>query len=74
MRVLRIICGVVAALVAVFAGGCSLIFGVGFLSDGDEYGLIMIPALGLAGAAALGFVAWLLLRARPGGEPEGGPG
>jgi hypothetical protein len=74
VNALRITFGVIAALAAIFAGGCSLLFGVGFLVDGDQYGLIMIPALGLSAAAGLGWVAWLLLRKRPGAtEPPATP-
>lgn len=62
MDVLRLVCGIVAAMAAVFAGGCSLLFGGGFLIDGDEYGLMIIPAMGLGAAIGLGFVARLLLR------------
>jgi len=79
MNALRITFGVIAALAAIFAGGCSLLFGVGFLIDGDQYGLIMIPAIGLGAASGLGFVAWLLLRKRPSAAeppapPPGEPG
>lgn len=70
MHALRIVFGVIATMAAVFAGGCSLLFGVGFLIDGDEYGLIIIPAMGLGAAAGLGFVARLLLRRRQETGPD----
>lgn len=66
MNTLRVVCGVLAILAALFAGGCSLLFGAGFLIDGDPYGLIMIPLLGLGAAIGLGFIARLLLKKRQG--------
>ena len=64
MRVLLIILGAMIALLALFIGGCSLIFGVTFLVEGDDaYGFWVISAAGVAVAPGLGWIAWLILRA-----------
>jgi len=64
MRVLLIILGAVIALLALFIGGCSLVFGVMFIAEGDSgYGFWVIPALGIVVAPVLGWIAWLIFRA-----------
>jgi hypothetical protein len=66
MRVLLIVLGVIAILLALFAGGCSLFFVVVFLTEGsnDPYVFWPIPLGGLALASFLGWLGWLALKAR----------
>lgn len=61
MKVVRILIGLLFALGALFAGGCALAFGIPALMEGPEgmLAFLTLPALGLATAWGLG---WLALR------------
>ena len=70
----RLIGGIVLALLAIFSGGCGLLyFGAGVLTliDGKhDYGITVIAfAIGVVPGALLGFLAWRVLR-RPPTEPS----
>ncbi len=71
MGVLRVIVGIFASLVAVFAGGCSLIiFGMGIVDwfSGYQYAFINFDAMliiGVLPAVIGGLVARACFRKRP---------
>lgn len=67
---MRTFVGIVAALVAVFAGGCGVVFFV--LSVGDTmagrnaYGIPFISVIiGVIPGMIAGWIAWRLLKTRP---------
>jgi hypothetical protein len=70
MNVLRVILGIVFLLVALFAGGCSVLFTATFITEGDPYGfwpITLVVYLVAAGTGALSW--WTLRRPRAGGAP-----
>jgi len=73
---MRTTLGILAALVALFAGGCGLVFFIGFLAEelggrGPSYGFQFVAlavVTGVIPGIIAGFIAWWLLRKQP--EPE----
>lgn len=72
----RLVGGIIAALLAVFAGGCGLIYffaGAMTLLEGKvDYGVTMFSVvIGVVPGAILGYIAWRCLR-KPPAEQGGG--
>jgi len=75
MRTGRLVFGILLALVALFTGGCGLIFFVSGLQEelhgDDTYGLMLISLIGIVPGIAAGIGAFLLIgSARRPGPPE----
>lgn len=73
MKVIRILIGLLFALGALFAGGCALAFGIPALMEGPQgmLAFLTLPAIGLATAWGLGWLAWRFLKG-PAAPPPGG--
>ncbi|NNE23758.1 MAG: hypothetical protein HKN11_14230 [Rhizobiales bacterium] len=76
---MRTFFGVVAALVALFAGGCGVVFFVMSIADTmagrNAYGIPIISlVIGIIPGIIAGLVAWWLLKKRPeGGDLDPSP-
>ena len=80
MQVLRIVLGILLALVALFAGGCSVYVLVIFVQDAiaghislvDP--LVLLPLATLSAGCFAGWLAYIMLRGPRAGPPGDGGG